>query len=383
MKRTVLSAGLISAMLLFSTSAISSNNAPNSGKDVSANFGFLTRTPASLGPHYFTVRVSSVFGFNNGGRMSFSVDAYQTFGVNVYWKTKGYDQDKGRNIPTAVSPNLPRCSFSRERQCDSNREKLGDRGSSEHLEGLVWTYNGVMNSYNIKGKVPDKWNRVTRFFEHRFSGAQWNSGDSGSPLPPGPRPVDDPNVRLSSVFFTQSDDLCDDAGKFCGGQDGKQTPQSITISSNDLEYLVIEVIGFQHDIGGPVNAATHEFWTFPVMAVKYVPKGNGKKMKILRTDKNASSGMEVFVNSEHAAGFPSSTPSDNTGGYWDAGDSNIHGGGEEVDFEKIDILDVTLKYNSERIEWWKPESTGIAVDFSKTDLNCIPWAVTTCRYPGP
>ncbi|MDW2594418.1 hypothetical protein [Citrobacter braakii] len=106
-------------------------------------------------------------------------------------------------------------------------------------------------------------------------------------------------------------------------------------------------------------------------------------MKILRTDKNASSGMEVFVNSEHAGGFPSSTPNNNTGGYWDAGDSNIHGGGEEVDFEKIDILDVTLKYNGERINWWRPENTGIAVDFSKTDLNCIPWAVATCRYPGP
>lgn len=383
MKRTVFSAALLSAMLLFSTSAMSSNNAPNSGDDISARFGFLKRTPASLGPHYFIVRVTSIFGFRSFGHMGYSSDAIQSFGVNVYWKTKGYDPDKGRNILTKASPNLPRCSFMREIQCDSGRGKLGTRGSSEHLEGLVWTYNSVMNSYNIHGKLPDKWNRATRFFEHRFSGAQWNSGDSGSTLPPGPIPVDDPNVRLSSVFFTQSSDLCNAAGKFCGGQEGKQTPQDITISSNDLEYLVIEVIGFQHRVGGPVSPANHEFWTFPVLAVKYVPTGDGKKMRILRSDKHAKSGMEVFVNDTHAGSFPSVTTNNDTKGYWDAYDSNIHDEYSVIDFENIDLLNVHLKYNYDRPKWEDPEGTGIAVDFTTTNLKCIPWKVDTCRYPGP
>lgn len=47
------------------------------------------------------------------------------------------------------------------------------------------------------------------------------------------------------------------------------------------------------------------FYTFPIAAVKYVPTGQGKKMKILRSDRHAKPGMgmEMF-----AATFPSTPP---------------------------------------------------------------------------
>lgn len=106
-------------------------------------------------------------------------------------------------------------------------------------------------------------------------------------------------------------------------------------------------------------------------------------MRILRSDKHAKSGMEVFVNDTHAASFPSVTPNNDTGGYLDARFSNIHDEYSVIDFENIDLLNVYLKYNYNRPIWWDPENTGIAVDFTTTNLNCIPWKVDTCRYPGP
>lgn len=367
MKRTVLSAGLISAMLLFSTSAISSNNAPNSGDDLSANFGFLKRTSASLGPHYFTVRVTA-----ETFSRQFSTDAIQSFGVNVYWKTKGYDQDKGRNNLSVTAPNLPRCPFKEERQCDNGRDKLrgNSEASSEHLEGLLYSYLEIDNGIYIQGKVPDKLQRATRFFRHRYGGYEYPPANKQDE-------VDDPNVRLSAIFFSQSEAPCEKAGsRFCGGQDGHQVPKDILISSNDLEYLVIEVIGFQHTNKGMFKKDA--FYTFPIAAVKYVPTGQGKKMKILRSDRHAKPGMgmEMF-----AATFPSTPPNNETDGYWDVGATSIHDDATEIDFTNIDVLKVKLFYNSQYPDYNIPEQTGIYFQLEKTDLICFPWADAKCVYP--
>ncbi|EQA8864889.1 hypothetical protein ACX9P6_000913 [Citrobacter braakii] len=368
MKRTVLSAGLISAMLLFSTSAMSSNNAPNSGEDDSAKFGFLKRTSASLGPHYFTVRVTA-----ETFSRQFSTDAIQSFGVNVYWKTKGYDQDKGRHNLSVTAPNLPRCPFKEERQCDDSRNKLrgNSKSSSEHLEGLVYSYLEIDNGIYIQGQVPDKFHRATRFFKHRYSGYEY---------PPANKQDDewdDTNVRLSAIFFSQSDAPCDKAGsRFCGGQDGYQVPKDILISSNDLEYLVIEVIGFQHT--NKTVFKNDAFYTFPVAAVKYVPTGQGKKMKVLRSDRHAGPGMGMEMFAGH---FPSTPPNNNSGGYWDVYKTNIHGNAAEIDFTNIDILKVGLSYNPRYPVWENPQQTGIYFKLDKTDLICFPWADAKCIYP--
>lgn len=160
-------------------------------------FGFLKRTSASLGPHYFTVRVTA-----ETFSRQFSTDAIQSFGVNVYWKTKGYDQDKGRNNLGVTAPNLPRCPFKEERQCDNGRDKLrgNSEASSEHLEGLLYSYLEVDNGIYIQGKVPDKLQRATRFFRHRYGGYEYPPANKQDE-------VDDPNVRLSAIFFPKRSPL--------------------------------------------------------------------------------------------------------------------------------------------------------------------------------
>lgn len=74
-------------------------------------------------------------------------------------------------------------------------------------------------------------------------------------------------------------------------------------------------------------------------------------------------------------------PNNDTDGYWDVGNTSIHGNADEIDFTNIDVLKVKLFYNSQYPDWDTPEDTGIYFQLEKTDLICFPWADAKCIYP--
>lgn len=290
-------------------------------------------------------------------------------GVNVYWKTKGYDPNRGRHYTSVAQARLPRCPYSEERQCSSGWTTID--GTSEHLEGLTFSATGSDKSI----KTVSKANRITRFFNYRYLDKTIISvGDNDEKEIPDPNGKIDDNVQLGVVFFTQKSDSC--VTEFCGGHQGTFAEDydysQIYIPTNDLEYLVIEVMGFEY--ANNTMWFNDVFYTFPVFAVKYVPTGEGKKMKIYRSgsDTDRSGEMSLYT------GFPRAGA---TQGYWDSGNSNVHGSYQELDFENIDVLDVKLVYNRQNPAWEDAQGRGIQVNMSKNDLTCD-LRKQSCAYPS-
>jgi len=355
MKRLLLT-GIIT-FTLFSGNVFSSEE-PDKGR-----FSFQARKPYSV--HFFNVRVLPYFDY----RKPYNSDALQIIGANVYWKTKGYDPNKGR-LYSQTQANLPLCDYVQEKNCRTKHE-FG--GSSEHLEGLVWT--DVPVSIDMgHGSVPNKKQRVTRFFHERFLGRTVVDGvtvPTGNPLQGG---SEDQNVQLSSVYFAENSEGC--GTNLCGGTQGEYGKDysyfDIYIPSNDLEYLVIEVIGFQYN--NEVLDKNDGFYTFPVTAVKYVSTGSGKMMKVQRAnDRDPSMADYIgFTNSRDSSGKE-------IYGYFDSNYSNIQEG--PMDFENIDRLDVMLKYNPAQPDGDNPLETGIGVDITKKDFVCDPYKSSNCSYP--
>lgn len=303
-KRIALSAGLLAAALLFNPGVLASDDTqePENSK---GHFGFLPpQPPLKLpGSHYFLVKVSSDFSrLGQAGGIN-----YQITGVNVYWKTKGIDQERGRSHASLVGPNLPNCSFGYEAPCDvtlANAEggnedrsrggNLYQLGSTEHLEGLVWVYSNHLApdrngdiptgapSYLDDSVCPDLVTnpdlnhaydgRRTRFFrgfydgfEHCGNGIENIPGTTRTLRPDGTYDAKvtnpDNDVHLSAMFNSQDSSICNDAGPlYCGGS-GNTPSGYIYIPSNNLKYLVIEVMGFE--------AHSHDLHTFPIIAFKY------------------------------------------------------------------------------------------------------------------
>lgn len=382
-KRIALSAGLLAAALLFNPGVLASDDTqePENSK---GHFGFLPpQPPLKLpGSHYFLVKVSSDFnslGMPSPGR-------YQTTGVNVYWKTKGVDQERGRPRFSFIGPNLPNCPFSSGAPCSvtlanaegdpdesaAHDKKLYQLGSSEHLEGLVWVYSdtGATNGNDWFGSPSQNddfhcydpalyrtdYSRRTRFFR----GFYWGFKDCGNNIENKADIVFDSNgqfvrttepdndVQLSAMFNTQDPELCGDAGSlYCGGYQrpgtaGGKPSGYIYIPSNNLEYMIIEVMGFEARQGNPGAQ-----YTFPIIAMKYTSVSpENYEMEFISTHDSDNSNPPPILKSFYQKGFTSYRNMNPEA-------SNLHlneperndsdGYGRILDFRNIDYLEVDIK----------------------------------------
>ena len=375
-KRIALSAGLLAAALLFNPGVLASDDTqePENSK---GHFGFLPpQPPLKLpGSHYFLVKVSS--DFNSLGMPS--LGRYQTTGVNVYWKTKGVDQERGRPRFSFIGPNLPNCPFSFGAPCSvtlanaegddestARNRKLFQLGSSEHLEGLVWVYsntgaatgstwlgspkaNDDIYCYDPKYYRTD-YRRRTRFFRGFYLGYK-DCGNNIEDKADMPEPDND--VQLSAMFNTQDPELCEDAGSlYCGGYQrpgaaGGKPSGYIYIPSNNLEYMVIEVMGFEAQRGNPGS-----LYTFPIIAIKYTSVSpENYEMEFLSTNDSSTndsgdSNPPPILKSFYEKGFTSfrnmnPVASDLHLNEPERNDSD--GYGRILDFRNIDYLEVDIK----------------------------------------
>ncbi|HBE9115764.1 TPA: hypothetical protein KNG88_001416 [Citrobacter braakii] len=394
-KRIALSAGLLAAALLFNPGVLASDDTqePENSK---GHFGFLPpQPPLKLpGSHYFLVKVSSDFSrLGQAGGIN-----YQITGVNVYWKTKGIDQERGRPNASFIGPNLPNCSFGYEAPCDvtlanaeggnEDRSKGGNLyqlGSTEHLEGLVWVYSNHLPpdsdgdiptgapSYLDDRICPDLVTnpdlnhaydgRRTRFFRGFYNGFE-DCGNGIENIPGTTRTLrpdgtydakvtnPDNDVHLSAMFNSQDSSICNDAGPlYCGGS-GNTPSGYIYIPSNNLKYMVIEVMGFE--------AHSHDLHTFPIIAFKYTNEDpddpENYKMEFVSTQDKVGQGEPVsYMVPFYNKGFSSYRNLNpfESDLHWNEEENNIDGKkdtfvgygdyGPLLDFKNIDYLEVSIK----------------------------------------
>lgn len=402
MKRIALLAGMLATTLFFSIGASlasdGSRKADPPKDDSRGHFGFLSRPAPPIPPHYFRINVAT--DFNGLG----SADGDYTAGVNVYWKTTGSDQERGRTRISPIAANLPVCPFSETWPCRAGSDGL--RGSSEHLEGLMWAfYPGELNDKRGNGGPPDGLHdsdcyslddsrnqgdivhRRTRFFWGFYYGnKECGNGIADNILVDSEGNfVGDPNVQLSAMFNTQSNAICSNAGsRFCGGTGG-QPNGDIYIPSNNLEYMVIEVIGFRTRSGG----GNLYFHTYPIVALKYtwVNPGNPNDYRMVFHHSSLDP-LPSFFDAFYSKGFSS----------WhniNISESNLHytmadpnekveyevgtGKGVILNFENIDYLGINLKFTGAFKNGYR-DNENVGVEINKYNLKC-PLDSIECLYP--
>ena len=356
MEKSVLLVSML-ATAIFSGSA-QSDDEPKKGR-----FTF-QKYVKTVPDHYFNVRVqlaASPLEPSPGG-----------IGVNVYWKVKGIDPNKGRQYLSAFTQgNLPLCPFFDRGEAANCRTNSDFGGSSEHLEGLIWTEIPVSkNGSDVT--VPNWYQRHTRFFHYRYT----KRDENAIPVTDG-NSDQDLGVQLSTVYFTQSKSDC--TTTLCGGYGmiggDKSAIIPLYIPSNNLEFLVIETMVFQYK--DKIMQRKDVFYDKAVLAVKYVPTGDGKKMKVLLSSKDYAPEYNMDMYSAFR---------NHGDGSWDDEDSNIHDNAEDksgdtiVDFYNIDTIDVTLKYNDVKPSYSNPRVSGIGITIQKKDIPCDPFS-STCSYP--
>ncbi|WP_417643015.1 hypothetical protein [Enterobacter kobei] len=364
MKKTGVVVGMLTA-LLFSAGVMAAND-PQSGR-----FSFLARTPEPV-DHFFTLRIQAV------GRMPNTGDGNQALGVNVYWKTKDKNELQGRSIYNSLQPNLPRpgANFSDTYYAGKTRYKY--EGNHENIEWLVWENflsNGSMDYDFNNGCAPTLGNTFTRFYNHRFSSYIINPKHSSAATcfdqavitqPRG----EDLNVALTSFAVTHNTEICNRMGAFCIGakigSSGTLT-KDIYIPSINLEYLVIEVFGFEYNTEG--GRKSESFYILAVEALKFTANEQAGKMNLLRGDRDAGGEFSAFG----VSGYSQNATGD-IRGYYNAQDSHYYLNEERTaacgkystdpctyDFTKLDTLVLNLQYTDpDKIPKWEhPFSRGI------------------------
>ncbi|MEF9887643.1 hypothetical protein [Citrobacter sp.] len=409
MKRIALLAGMLATTLFFSIGASLASDGSrkaNPPKDDSrGHFGFLSRPAAPIPPHYFRINVAtdfSLIGVNG---------EVHSAGVNVYWKTTGSDQERGRTRVSPIAANLPNCPFSQNSVCGVTKARSGNpdishlRMSSEHLEGLVWAfypgstneYSGEPNPFHDDVCYPEGDDRIftvdgirTRFFQGFYKGykkcgngiADWPGikYDSEGNFISAER---DPNVQLSAMFNTQSSNICNNAGPlYCGGT-GIKPNGDIYIPSNNLEYLVIEVIAFKTHAG-----SGDYFYTYPIVALKYtrVNPGNPNDYRMVFHHSGLSprpASMDGFFGKGFSSWKNLNISASNL--HFTMADPNEKveyevgtAGYTILDFENIDYLGLNLKFTGRFSGYHGSENVG--VEINKYNLKC-PLDSIECLYP--
>jgi len=366
MKKTGIVVSLLSAMA-FCAGALAATE-PESGR-----FSFQARTPEPK-DHFITLKIQSV------GRMPNDSDGNQVLGVNVYWKTKDKNQLQGRKIYSSLQPNLPRANKNFSYPYPYNGKYSGlynYEGNHENIEWLVWE--GVdMDLDFSNGCPPMLGNTSTRFYNHRFKDFRIIDVPNGQKCHGSARmgepQNEDPNVALTSFAVSFNSGICSRMGEFCiGAKSGsnKTFTKDIYIPSNKLEFLVIEVFGFEYNTNA--GGASQSFYLLPIEALKFTPAGEpGKpgKMNLLRGDRSSAGGeFSAFGVSGYTEGGTGDIR-----GYYNAQDSLYYQNEEKTaqcgqlstdsctyDFSNLDTLILSLQYtNPQKIPKWEhPFGTGV------------------------
>lgn len=362
MKKTGIVVGLFTA-IAFCAGAIAATE-PESGR-----FSFQARTPEPK-DHFITLKIQMV------GRMPNDSGGNQVLGVNVYWKTKDKNQLQGRSVYSSLQPNLPRAgkNFSDTYYVDHDRHKY--EGNHENIEWLVWE--GVNMDWDYdNGCPPTPGNSSTRFYNHRFKTYEITgvvpatcSADALVSLPQG----EDLDVALTSFAVSFNSGICNRMGEFCiGAKSGSDTTfaKDIYIPSYKLEFLVIEVIGFEYNTN--TGGANQSFYILPIEALKFTPTGepgNPGRMNLLRGDRSPAGGeFSAFGVSGYTQGGEGEIR-----GYYNAQDSHFYQNDERTaacgqlstspctyDFSNLDTLILSLEYtNPHKIpKWEQPFGSGV------------------------
>lgn len=395
MKKTGIVVGLFTA-IAFCAGAIAATE-PESGR-----FSFQARTPEPK-DHFINLRVQFE------GRMPNDGDGNQVLGVNVYWKTKEKNQLQGRKFYTSLQPNLPRAgkNFTNVYPYDGEyRDLYNYEGNHENIEWLVWDGVNMDLDFN-NGCPPMLGNTSTRFYYHRFKDYKIidvpNKQDChGGANITEPRD-EDADVALTSFAVSFNGGICSRMGEFClGAKNGMDSTFSkdIFIPSYKLEFLVIEVIGFEYNTNA--QGAHQSFYILPIEALKFTPQnipGKPGMMTLLRGDRDAGGEFSSFGVTGYVAGGVGDEK-----GYYDAEDSrffltessdrsdwaNLCGqlsasaNGCEYDFSKLDSLVLSLSYNSaSKIPKWEdPFHTGVILTLAPKFITSVcQQDVSQCNFP--
>ncbi len=366
-----------------------------------AEFGFNTRTPPPS-EHYLVVDV-----FADPGTRGNSQGA----GYNVYWKVKGSDANKGRKevrtnnngdykfLRSIFEPNFPAsgCNFYSDSAChykNSSYPKNNDLSyQDQNIEALFRYSIQVSNAPNpVLGETLN-----SDFYRHRFPEATLANFRSSSTTW-GP---EDNEVSLSGYFFVESHDTCRNAGEYCGGdsstkQSGPIKPlrtQEIFIPSNNLEFLVIEVFGFEYN--DVVMDRKDYFYDMPVAVIKFTPAPT--KTQPFRMLARLTPELKSDPNERYPDGTPGfngfSNFVDGTG-YLDFNISNIiyhpdnsettetrtfkeWGDGRYFDFGQTDRISVRT-YQGNDVPSWGEDGWRVYVE--QSILNCADQS-KLCPYP--
>lgn len=361
MKKTGIVVGLL-ALIAFCGSAMAAGE-PESGR-----FSFQARTPEPK-DHFITLKIQSV------GRMPNDSDGNQVLGVNVYWKTKEKNELQGRKIYSSLQPNLPRVGKNFSDTYYTNHKRHLYEGNHENIEWLVWE--GVNMDYTFSnGCPPTPGNSNTRFYNHRFKKYEVTnvvpvtcSAEAEVSTPQG----EDMDVALTSFAVSFNGGICSRMGEFCiGAKSGSDTTftKDIYIPSYQLEFLVIEVFGFEYNTNS--GGTNQSFYTLTVEALKFTPTnepGKPGKMNLLRGDRDAGGEFSAFGVSGYSKGSTGDIR-----GYYNAQDSHYYQNEEKTaacgqfstdpctyDFTDLDTLILSLQYTDPRKipKWEHPFSRGI------------------------
>lgn len=386
MKKTGIVVGLLTAIIL-SSSAMAADE-PNAGR-----FSFQARTPEPK-DHFINLRVQFE------GRMPNDGDGNQVLGVNVYWKTKDKNQLQGRKVYTSLQPNLPRSGKNFSDTYYTNHKRHLYEGNHENIEWLVWE--GVDMDFTFSnGCPPTPGNSSTRFYNHRFKKYEVTnvvpvtcSDDAVVSTPQG----EDMDVALTSFAVSFNSGICNRMGEFCiGAKSGSDQTftKDIFIPSYKLEFLVIEIFGFEYNTNA--GGAGQSFYILPVEALKFTPQnvpGKPGLMTLLRGDRDAGGEFSSFGVSDYVAGGVGDEK-----GYYDAEDSRFflneektarcsqlsaNADGCEYDFSKLDNLVLSLSYNSaSKIPKWEdPFHTGVILTLAPKFITSVcQQDVSQCNFP--
>lgn len=398
MKRIPLLAGAITASL-FTASALAdktNNTEPNAGR-----FDFQVRTPKTN----FNDRLIPLVM-----KIGDNIPKGQGVGLNVYWKTKYKNQAQGRSYyRSPLFPNLPAAEKDFEKlnyHIDNDPGTPVAWGNSEHIEWKVWEAWGPKELYN-SSCAPTLGVTKTRFYNHRYPvgyvlhrapndpcNLQTRFGqdtlDGTDPSIPPFQHSEDKDVAMTSVAFVTIDpesdrDVCKKLGEYCGGT-GHGSERVIYIPSNQLEFLVIEIIGFRYLAdSGPIKVKNTYFYPFPQSVLTFIPA----------VPENAKPNT-IYMSVTDATGKKVETIS-NTDSEPDAGDFTdfksafpSHGEIKTIDpsgqynFTELDYMELSLRFYQFGTGY-ATEGGGVSYTLTPHHLKpeCINGNPKVCEYATP
>lgn len=393
MKRILLLVGTLTATL-FSANMMAGDKEPNSGR-----FDFQVRKPKTN----FDDRLIPLVI-----RIGDNIPEGQGVGLNVYWKTKYKNQAQGRSYhPSPLLPNLPAARKNFEElnyHIDTDPSTPVAWGNSEHIEWKVWEAWGPKRLFN-NSCAPTLGVTKTRFYNHRYPKGYvlhrapndpcnlktrfgQDTLDGTDPSIPPFQHSEDKDVAMTSVAFITSDtkeNKCGNLGEYCGGT-GHGSERVIFIPSNQLEFLVIEIIGFRYYTGALLKVDETYFYTFPQSVLTFIPAvpknakpntiymsvtdATGKKVEtISNTDSEPDAGD--FTDFESSPEFPSH------------GEIKTIDPSGQYNFTDLDYMDLSLRFYMSGVGY----KSGKGVSYTLTPHNlkpeCINGNPKVCEYATP